>query len=57
LSDDGIVMAVEHDELPVAGVQFHPESIMSVEDDVGVRLVRGVVDRLGQRRSASRRSL
>jgi anthranilate synthase len=57
LSDDGIVMAVEHDELPVAGVQFHPESIMSVEDDVGVRLVRGVVDRLGQRRPASRRSL
>jgi anthranilate synthase len=54
-SDDGIVMAVEHDALPVAGVQFHPESIMSVEDDVGVRLVRGVVERLGQRRPASRR--
>ncbi|HWC37264.1 MAG TPA: anthranilate synthase component I [Acidimicrobiales bacterium] len=54
-SDDGVVMAVEHDALPVAGVQFHPESIMSVEDDVGVRLVRGVVERLGQRRPASRR--
>jgi anthranilate synthase len=54
-SDDGIVMAVEHDHLPVAGVQFHPESIMSAEDGVGVRLVRGVVEKLGQRRPASRR--
>jgi len=54
-SDDGVVMAVEHDDLPVAGVQFHPESIMSVEDDVGVRLVGGVVAKLGHRRPASRR--
>ena len=53
LSEDGIVMAVEHAELPVAGVQFHPESIMSVEDDVGIRLVRGVVTRLGGRRPVS----
>jgi anthranilate synthase len=55
-SNDGIVMAVEHDELPVAGVQFHPESIMSVESDVGVRLVRGVVARMAGRRSPTRRS-
>ncbi len=26
-SEDGIVMAVEHTELPLYGVQFHPESI------------------------------
>jgi anthranilate synthase/aminodeoxychorismate synthase-like glutamine amidotransferase len=26
-SDDGAVMAMEHTELPVYGVQFHPESI------------------------------
>lgn len=26
-SDDGVVMAVEHRELPLYGVQFHPESI------------------------------
>jgi anthranilate synthase len=43
-------MAVEHVDLPVAAVQFHPESIMSVEDDVGIRLVRGVVARLGRPR-------
>jgi len=28
-SDDGIVMAIQHKELPFAGVQFHPESILT----------------------------
>jgi len=44
--DDDIVMAVEHRELPVAAVQFHPESIMSLDDGVGLALVRNAVERL-----------
>lgn len=42
-SDDGVVMAVEHRSLPVAAVQFHPESILSLGEDVGMQLVRSVV--------------
>jgi anthranilate synthase component 2 len=28
-TDDGEIMAVQHKTLPIAGVQFHPESILS----------------------------
>ena len=45
-SDDGVVMAVEHATLPLAAVQFHPESIMSLDDEVGLRLLANVVDKL-----------
>ena len=45
-SDDGVVMAVEHDTLPVAGVQFHPESILTLQEDLGLRLIHNVVETL-----------
>tara|TARA_B100000676_G_C18072797_1_gene845483 strand:- start:1568 stop:3283 length:1716 start_codon:yes stop_codon:yes gene_type:complete len=41
--DDGVVMAVEHKSLPISAVQFHPESIMSFDDEIGLRLVRNAV--------------
>jgi anthranilate synthase len=45
-SDDGVVMAVEHRALPLAAVQFHPESIMTLADDVGLRLLANVMAHL-----------
>jgi anthranilate synthase component 2 len=34
---EGVVMALRHRELPVVGVQFHPESVLTAEGDVLVR--------------------
>jgi anthranilate synthase len=42
-TDDGVVMAIEHRTLPMAAVQFHPESIMTLADDVGLRLLANVM--------------
>ena len=39
-------MAIEHRELPICAVQFHPESIMSLDDGVGMRLVVNAVELL-----------
>ena len=36
-SDDGLVMAAQHRELPRFGVQFHPESILTPDGPAIVR--------------------
>lgn len=46
-TEDGIPMAMEHKTLPVAGVQFHPESLMSLGDEVGLRIVENAM-RMGR---------
>lgn len=45
-SEDGVVMGVRHRELPLEGVQFHPESILS---ECGDRLLANFLDRLPRR--------
>ena len=47
-SDEGIVMAVEHPALPVAAVQFHPESILTLDDDAGLAVVQNVMRGIGR---------
>ena len=39
-----------HRELPMEAVQFHPESILSLDDNCGLRLMENVVQRLGRAR-------
>jgi anthranilate synthase len=43
ISDDGVIMALEHQSLSIAGVQFHPESIMSLAGGVGLEIIKNVV--------------
>ncbi len=43
-TDDGTIMAVEHRELPVLGLQFHPESILT---ECGYPLLANFLRRAG----------
>jgi anthranilate synthase len=36
---DGVIMAVEHASLPIAAVQFHPESVMTSPGEVGMPIL------------------
>ena len=48
-TDDGVIMAVRHDEYPLFGVQFHPESIMTpVGPDIIANFIQHVYERSTQ---------
>jgi anthranilate synthase len=47
-SDDGVIMGVRHRELPMEAVQFHPESLLTLEGDCGLRLMENVVRLYGR---------
>lgn len=42
-TEDGVIMAFEHRKEPIAAVQFHPESIMTLGHDAGMRMIENVV--------------
>ena len=42
-STDGVIMGVRHRELPIEAVQFHPESILTAEDDHGLKLMENAM--------------
>jgi anthranilate synthase len=44
---DGVIMAIEHAELPIAAVQFHPESVMTLPDEVGMPIIASVLRSVG----------
>lgn len=43
---DGVIMAVEHKTLPIAAVQFHPESVMTSPGAVGMPILSAMLSTL-----------
>ncbi len=48
-TEDGVIMGVRHRDLPIEAVQFHPESILSLDGECGLRLIENVVKTLPMR--------
>jgi anthranilate synthase len=53
MSEDGIIMGVRHRELPIEAVQFHPESLLTLEGNCGLHLIENII-RLHGRAKAGR---
>ena len=53
-TDSGVVMGLEHGELPLWGVQFHPESVLT---EGGYRLLGNWLERVGVTGAAARGDL
>ena len=45
-TDEGIIMGLKHRELPVLSVQFHPESILTLSEQNGLRLIHQAIEML-----------
>ncbi len=52
-SEDGVIMGVRHRTLPIEAVQFHPESLLTLDDECGMRLMQNVVRLYGHVRSTA----
>lgn len=46
LSEDGVVMAVAHKTLPIQAVQFHPETILSLSNQAGLKIIVNLMDQV-----------
>jgi anthranilate synthase len=47
-TEDRVIMAIEHASLPIAAVQFHPESVMTLQNEIGMPVINAVLSTLGR---------
>ena len=47
-TEDRVIMAIEHASLSIAAVQFHPESVMTSQNEVGMPVINAVMSALGR---------
>jgi anthranilate synthase len=47
-TEDRVIMAIEHACLPITAVQFHPESVMTLQNEVGMPVINAVLSTLGR---------
>jgi anthranilate synthase len=48
-TEDGVIMGVRHRDLPVEAVQFHPESLLTLDGNAGMQLIANAVRTLGRK--------